>query len=251
MGELLVAVVGAETAFSDGRRVGCSAIVVTEEEVSVLFSLRRWPDDQSEGQLRWQLVDSRSGRSLTPWGGGYGGGGKPGEPRDLDGSWRFSGAVSGNVELICSMGDREILTLDVQIASAPTSSHHLVVRSARHRPLASEREHFGQARSRWPPERAVADRIEIPASSIDLSGHGIEIIAIEHWAGVRVLLASFPNEEPHTGIEGSPVWWQLEIDGIETAAVLFSAATGASGLLAWLVLADDSSPGTSTGETTH
>jgi hypothetical protein len=58
-------------------------------------------------------------------------------------------------------------------------------------------------------------------------------------------------EEPHTGIEGSPVWWQLAIDGIETAAVLFSAATGASGLLAWLVLADEMSPGTSTGETTH
>lgn len=242
MGELLVAVVGAETEFSDGRRVGCSAIVVTAEEVSVLFSLRRWPDDQSEGQVRWQVVDSDSGRVLTPWGGGYGGGAKPDEPRGLDGNWRFSGPVSGSVELICSMGDREILHLDVPIRSAPTSPHHLIVRSARHRPRASEREHFVQIRSQWPPERAVADRIEVPASSIDLSGHGIEIIAIEHWAGVRVLLARFLAEEPHTGIEGSPVWWQLEIDGIETAAMLVSAATGASGLLAWLLLADDRSP---------
>lgn len=244
-----MAVVGAETAFSDGRRVGCSTIVVTEEEVSVVFSLRRWPDDQSEGQLRWQLIDS--GRTLTPFGGGYGGGAKPDEPRDLDGSWRFSAPASDRVQLICSLGDREILNLDVPIASAPTSSHHLVVRSAHHRPPASEREHFVQVRSHWPPERAVADHIETPASSIDLSGQGMEIIAIEHWAGVRVLLARFPAEEPHSGIEGSPVWWQVEIDGIVTNAVLFSAATGASGLLAWLVLADDMSPATSTGETTR
>lgn len=246
-----MAVVGAETAFGDGRRVGCSTMVVTEEEVSVVFSLRRWPDDQSEGQLRWQLVDSQSGRTLTPFGGGYGGGAKPDEPRDLDGSWRFSGSVSDRVQLICSLGDREILNLGVPIISAPTSSHHLVVRSAQHRPPASERELFVQVRSRWPPERAAADRIEIPASSIDLSDQGMEIIAIEHWAGVPVLLARFPAEERHAGIEGSPVWWQMNIDGIDTNAVLFSSATGASGLLAWLVLADNMSPGTSTAETTH
>ena len=226
-------------------------MVVTEEEVSVVFSLRRWPDDQSEGQLRWQLVDSRSGRTLTPLGGGYGGGTKPDEQRDLDGSWRFSGSASDRVQLICSLGHREILNLGVPIVSAPMSSHHLVVRSAQHRPPASERELFVQVRSRWPPERAAADRIEIPASSIDLSGQGMEIIAIEHWAGVRVLLARFPAEERHTGIEGSPVWWQMEIDGIDTNAVLFSSASGASGLLAWLVLADNMSPGTSTAEAIH
>ena len=66
-----------------------------------------------------------------------------------------------------------------------------------------------------------------------------------------MLLARFLAEEPHTGIEGSPAWWQLEIDGIDTAAVLFSAATGASGLLAWLVLSDHRSPDTSTGQTAH
>lgn len=66
-----------------------------------------------------------------------------------------------------------------------------------------------------------------------------------------MLLARFLAEEPHTGLEGSPVWWQLEIDGIETAAVLVSAATGASGLLAWLVLTDDRSPDTSTDQTTN
>lgn len=54
-----------------------------------------------------------------------------------------------------------------------------------------------------------------------------------------MLLTLLPDEERHTGVEAPPVWWQVEIDGTETAAMLFGAASGASGLLAWLVLADD------------
>lgn len=221
-------------------------MVVSEGEVSVLFSLRRWPDDESEGHMRWQLVDERNGRALTPHGGGYGGGNKPGELRDLDGSWRFSGAVSGSVELKCSIDDREILRIDVPIISAPTSPHHLVIRAAPHRPPASERALFDRVRSHWPPVRATADRIETPASSSDLSGHGMEIIAIEHWAASRSCLARLPDEDRHTGIEGAPVRWLLQIDGIQTDAVLISSETSASGLLARLVLVDDMPLRTST-----
>ncbi len=247
-----MAFVGAETAFQDGRRAGCSTMIVTEDEVSIVCSLRRWPDDQSEEQLRWHLIDGRNLTAFTTSGGAYGGGIRAGKLRNLDGSWRFSGSASGSVKLICSMADREIMNLDVPLISAPTSPHRLVIRSAQHRPPASERnlfrELFVQIRSHWPAERAAADRVELPSSSVDLSGHGIEIIAIEHWAGVRALLARFPSAGWHTRAENPPVWWQVEIDGIGTHAVLLTSATGATGLLARLVLADDRSPGVPTDE---
>jgi hypothetical protein len=99
---------------------------------------------------------------------------KPDEPRDLDGSWRFSGSASGSVQLFCSLGNREILKLQVPVISAPTSSHHLVVRSAQHRPPASERRSFCRTDPAGRPNEPSLIASRYPSSSIDLSGHGME-----------------------------------------------------------------------------
>lgn len=79
----------------------------------------------------------------------------------------------------------------------------------------------------------------------------MEIVAFEQWGEVRTALTRFLDEERHTALEGLPVWWQLDIDGVARRAVLFSSGTGASGLLASLVLGDEIPHGTSTECTTH
>lgn len=238
MGTWRISGASCESVHVNQGRVGYSALLMDEHQTVVRFAVRNWPDE-APLRVEWSLLDADTGRMLGDRGGGWGGVTADGRISG-DGFWIFETTNASRLSVRCTRDGHPLLEDVLLLSVFEPSVAAVVAKAADNLPGSADR--IGHLRSAidWPSKRAVADRIDGVVSSTDLTGLGLDVLAIEHWGPVRRLIASAP-----TAVEASQHhlarWWTFEIDETLNRAVMQgSTNTDEGALLDFLLLPDPS-----------
>ncbi len=226
-----------ETLLGD-RRVGCSSLLVCDNDILVQGALRQWPDDESVLRLCWELRDGGSGEPLQGGGGGYGGGGLPGERFAFGADHWFKRNGATHVVVSCSLEGAAVFDVPVALTEARITDREITVVSARGTPTTQDRAAALRQtlEQRWPSTRATADEIERIGLVTTVGGIDVGLLALERWGSVRRVMVNLPLVPGVTGSEGPPGWWTVLFDGHEHSAVADGFVSGPIGLVGHLLV---------------
>lgn len=210
---------------------------MNEHQTVVRFALRNWPDERRL-RVEWTLLEVDTGEALGDGGGGWGGVTNDGRISG-DGFWSFEATTASRLSLCCTVDGHQVLDEVASLSAIEPSGVAVVAASADDLPGSADRIGHLHSVIDWPPERAVADRIDDVGASTDLTGLGLDVLAIEHWGPVRRLIAAAPAVRLQAPQDHLPGWWSFEIDSALHRAVMQGSTTTADGALFDFLLLPD------------